>query len=157
MSPMGYYAILFFLGLAGWAVLFGRHLPSLKSMQVEDQRKWLGDLPPFFSFLFRFLNRAVRQPFSQLWSETFHPALLSAGEKLLRRFRILVLKVEGILQRLSDYFRGRRIAIKNGSGNNGKPFDKARGRNSEFWNEVSKFRDELPPPKEPVSQKKPRK
>ena len=58
----------------------------------------------------------------------------------MRRFRILVLKVEALLHRLSDYFHGKRIAIKNG---NGLSIQADNSKNAEFWGEMREFKNRL--------------
>lgn len=142
MTTLSYFIILIALGIGGLVVLVGRYVPSLRTLNTQRQRKALEKLPPFFDFIEKYILR----PLVEFTGSVVQPASLKLLEKALRRFRIVVLRVEKMLHRLSDYFRGRRIAIKNGNGNKGK--------NSEFWSEVNKFKDELHSIEKPAPQKK---
>ncbi|MCH7883195.1 hypothetical protein IIA95_02165 [Patescibacteria group bacterium] len=155
-GALSYFFILFFLGLVGLTGLFARHFSRVRTFDREEQKRQLEYLPPFFDFLYVSLFR----PFVEFFNTVIHPKLLGLGEEGLRQFRMLVLRVENILHRLSDYFRGRRIAIENGNGNRkslgpdviknpgaNKILGATQSKNSEFWNEVRKFRLGLSDPK----------
>lgn len=145
MKLFVFYLVLFSAGLLGAAYLVGRKFFAVKSLGSEEKNQKLADLPPFFDFL----QSLVYEPCLEFWNTVAHPAILKAGEKTTKRSRLVTLKIESALHRLSENFRGRRIAIKNGNGSdgngngNGKPFDTAQGKNAEFWNEINEFKKEL--------------
>lgn len=129
-----FYFILFLAGLLGAAYLVGRKFFSAKALGGEEKNRKLTELPLFFDFL----QSLVYEPCLEFWNTVAHPAILKAGEKTTKRSRIVTLKIESFLHRLSENFRGRRIAIKNGNGANGN----GNGKNAEFWNEINKFKEE---------------
>ena len=110
--------------------MIGRRLYANRSLTAKEQQEKISALPIFFDFI----REDFFNPLEELTANSLRPALFKVGEKFLRRFRILVLKTENLLHRLSDYFRGRRIAIKNGNGN---------GKNGHFWNEMQKTKEEF--------------
>ncbi|MEK7599050.1 MAG: hypothetical protein AAB474_01165 [Patescibacteria group bacterium] len=129
---LNYFLILFLGGFAGLLIMVSRRIYIIRSLNFEEQKQKMETLPSFFDFL----RQNIGRPLGDFSQKQIHPALLKLGEKFLRRFRLLVLKIETGLHRLSDYFRGKRIAIKNGeSGGNGK--------NSEFWDEMHKTKNGL--------------
>ena len=125
------------LGAAGAVVLVGRYISSARSLSGEDQKKWLDRLPPFFSFVSDAWQHYVQPPVVRFWNAHIHPIFLGEGEKWSRRFRIVALRVENVFRRMSDYFRGRRIAIQ---GNGNHAVEGAQGKNSQFWNEMQRLK-----------------
>lgn len=128
------------VSLVGIFFLVGRKLMSLRFLSADQQKIRMSGLPLFFDFV----REDVIGPFEEFTAVVVQPATLKICEKFLRRFRLLVLKIETILHRLSDYFHGKRLAIKNGNGNGnggGSPFDKAQGKNSDFWNEMREVKN----------------
>ena len=109
---------------------------ALRLLNADDQKARMASLPLFFDFA----REDIIKPFEEFVAGTVRPAMFKVGEKFLRRFRILILKAEAFLQRLSDYFHGKRIAIKNGNGNGNGPHAQA-GKNSEFWNEMREVKN----------------
>jgi hypothetical protein len=132
MTALNYFLILFFGGFAGSLIMILRRIYSIRSASFEEQKQRLETLPSFFNFL----HQNVGQPLTDFSKTQLHPAFFKLGEKFLRRFRLIVLKVENGLHRLSDYFRGKRIAIKNENSN-------GNGKNSEFWDEMHKTKNGL--------------
>lgn len=119
MSTLIFFAVLSVLGFLGVAFLAGRKIASGRTLSQEEKRAKVAELPAFFDFV----REDFFNPLEEFVANSLRPALFKSGEKFLRRFRIFVLKAENVLHRLSNYFRGRRIAIKN-------------GKNSDFWNEM---------------------
>lgn len=118
------------------AVLVGRYVPSVKSLSVPDQRKWLDRLPPFLEFAADFWQNRMQPPFTRFWIRYIHPIFLGEGEKWSRRSRIVALRIERMFHRLSDYFRGKRIAMQG----NGSSVEAAQGKNSQFWSEIQRLK-----------------
>lgn len=134
MPAINYFLILFFGGLIGSAVIIGRKIFAFRLLSAEEKKEKLESLPPFFDFLHQYVER----PAGRFINEQIHPFILKLGEKFIRRFRLVVLKAETGLKRLSDYFHGRRQALKNGNGNS---LDKAQGKNSEFWQAMNEAKN----------------
>jgi len=128
-----FYLALFLAGTIGAAFLVARRFIAVKSLSAEEKENELAGLPLFFDFL----REMVYEPSLEFWAGTVKPALLRAGEKTTRRSRLLTLKAERTLHRLSENLRGKRIAIENGETTNGN------GKNAEFWNEINEFKKEL--------------
>ncbi len=145
MTLFIFYLVLFLAGFLGAGFLLGRRLFALKSLTREEKKNELSGSPVFFDFL----REMVYEPSLEFWANTAKPALLRAGEKTTRRSRILTLKVESSLHRLSENLRGKRIAIENGETANGNGSASAgeaqtgNGKNAEFWNEINEFKKEL--------------
>ena len=139
MSVMAFY--IYFgvagLGVVGAMVLVGRYISGARSLSGEDQKKWLDRLPPFFTFLSDAWQRHVRPPSVRFWNAHIHSVFLGEGERWSRRFRIVALRIENVFRRMSDYFRGRRIAIQ---GNGNQSGEGAQGKNSQFWNEMQRLK-----------------
>ena len=141
-----FFASLAALSAVGVLLLVGWQILSLRSLSENEQKSKADVLPPFFDFV----REDVVRPFEEFVAGTVRPAMFKIGEKFLRRFRLLVLKAEAMLHRLSDYFHGKRIAIKNGNENGasaqvggGNQFDKAQGKSAEFWNEMHDAKNSL--------------
>src|SRR3989338_1188995 len=115
MTTLIIFSLLAVLSLGGTVFLVGRRIFSLRFLKPDEQKAKTEFPPPFFDFM----REDVIGPFEGFVASTARPAMLKLGEKFLRRFRLLVLRVEAMLHRLSDYFHGKRIAIKNGTDNNG--------------------------------------
>lgn len=129
---LNYFLTLFLGGFAGLLITVFRRIYSIRPLSFEEQKQKLENLPPFFDFL----RQNIGRPFADFSQKQIQPAILKLGEKFLRRFRLLMLKIETGLHRLSDYFRGKRIAIKNGT-------SAGNGKNSEFWDEMHKTKNGL--------------
>ena len=132
------FALIFFtslaaLGFIGALLIVGRRVLVSRFTPEGEEKLKIEGLPPFFDFM----RHGVVRPFEEFVANTVRPAMFKIGEKFLRRFRLLVLRAEAFLHRLSDYFHGKRIAIKkNGNGN-------GNGKNSGFWNEMSEAQNGL--------------
>ncbi|MBI1957454.1 MAG: hypothetical protein HYS44_03305 [Candidatus Niyogibacteria bacterium] len=137
MQALYIYLAIIGTGSVSAAIVVGRYVPSIKSLSRDDQRKWLDRLPPFLEFAEEFWHNHVRPPVARFWNRHIHPIFLGEGEKWSRRSRIVAQRIERLFHRMSDYFRGRRIAIQgNGSG------IEAQGKNSQFWNEIQRLKSE---------------
>ena len=138
MSTFIIFAFLAALSLGAMSFIVGRKIMTLRFLSPEERRNKMSVLPLFFDFV----HRDVILPSEAFVASVIQPALLKIGEKFLRRFRLLILKTEAFLQRLSNYFRGKRIAIKNSNGN-GNGNANGNGKNGHFWNELQKTKDEF--------------
>lgn len=131
---------------------------SLRFLAAEEREAIIKNQPPFFDFV----RKDVVQPFEGFIASVVRPALFKVGEKILRRSRLITLKTETLLHRLSDYFHGRRVAIKNGNGphaqqsngevngnnlsvneSNGNGNGNGNSKNAEFWNEMREAKNGL--------------
>ena len=131
-----FFASLAALSAVGALLLVGWQILSLRSLSENEQKSKADVLPPFFDFV----REDVVRPFEEFVAGTVRPAMFKIGEKFLRRFRLLVLRAEAVLHRLSDYFHGKRIAIKNGNGASSQSGNGG-SKNSEFWGEMREFKN----------------
>lgn len=135
MRALYIYSAILGAGALFAAILVGRYVSSVKMLSALDQRKWLDRLPPFFEFAADFWQRRIRPPVTRAWNRHIHPIFLGEGEKWSRKSHIVALKFERAFHRMSDYFRGRRMAIQGG-----KSVEAVQGKNSQFWNEMQRLR-----------------
>ncbi len=134
MFVLIFFASLAVLGFIGALLIVGRQVLVSRFIPEGEEKLKIEGLPPFFDFM----RHGVIRPFEEFVASSVRPAMFKIGEKFLCRFRLLVLRAEVFLHRLSDYFHGKRIAIKNGNGNgNGG------SKNSEFWNEMNEAKNGL--------------
>ena len=136
MLTLIFFSLLAILSFGGAVFLLGRRIVSVRFLNADEQKSKMTASPLFFDFV----REDVIRPFEEFVASVARPAMLKLGEKFLRRFRILVLKVEALLHRLSDYFHGKRIAIKNG---NGLSIQAENSKNAEFWGEMREFKNRL--------------
>src|SRR3989338_10912107 len=135
------FALIFFtslaaLGFIGALLIVGRRVLVSRFTPEGEEKLKIEGLPPFFDFM----RHGVVRPFEEFVANTVRPAMFKIGEKFLRRFRLLVLRAEALLHRLSDYFHGKRIAIKNGNGASSQSGNGG-SKNSEFWGEMREFKN----------------
>ena len=135
MHALTIYLAIMGAGILSGVIVVGRYVPSVKVLPVSDQRKWLNRLPPFFEFMSDGWRQWMRPPVTRFWNRHIHPIFLGEGEKWSRKSRILALKFESAFHRMSDYFRGRRIAIQGGNS-----VEAAQGKNSQFWSEMQRLK-----------------
>ncbi|MBI2507266.1 MAG: hypothetical protein HYW09_01485 [Candidatus Niyogibacteria bacterium] len=135
--PLIIFIVFAVLGISGIVFLVARRVVSNRLLSEDERKAKIAALPMFFDFI----REDVLNPLDEFSSGVIQPQLFKLSEKSLRRFRILVLRMESILHRMSDHFRGRRIAIKNGStpAHNGSAITK----NSDFWNEMHEAKNGL--------------
>lgn len=142
MSVLIVFIVLAVLGFAGAVFLVARHIASNRFLGEDERKAKIAALPMFFDFI----REDVIAPFDEFSSGVIQPHFLKLSEKSLRRFRILVLRMESILHRMSDHFRGRRIAIKNDKdaarAENGNGNSNGVSKNSDFWNEMHEAKND---------------
>lgn len=131
------YVLIVGVGALSAALLVGRYVPSVRSLSRDDQRKWLMRLPPFFDFVSEAWQNRITPPLMRFWNAHVHPLFMGEGEKWSRRFRLVALRIERMFHRLSDYFRGKRMAMQ---ANGGASVESAQGKNSQFWNDIQRLK-----------------
>lgn len=96
--------------LCGLAVLLGPGFLRLKNFSEEELAGGLAETGSFWAEFRGFFIL----PIAQIYGEKFRPKTYKEMEKMTCRFRIIVLRVECLLMRLSEYLRGKRIMSSNG-------------------------------------------
>lgn len=96
--------------LCGLAVLLGPGLLRLKNFSEEELAGGLVETGSFWEEFRVFFIL----PIARIYGEKFRPKTYKEMEKMTCRFRIIVLRVECLLMRLSEYLRGKRTMTSSG-------------------------------------------
>lgn len=115
--------ILFLISFVGLAVVLGRGISRLKAIPKEEFLPRYNETKPFWSDFYEL----VVVPASRVHQEKVRPKVYKEIEKLARRFRIIVLRIECLLLRFSEYIRGKRVMPPNGMN----------GRKSHYWEQLN--------------------
>ena len=83
-------------------------------------------------YLFSDFHDYVVIPMINFWKNSVLPSIYKEFEKVVSRFRINLLKIEGWLLKLTNYIRGKRNNQCNGNGSQ-----------SQYWKDVNDFKNGL--------------
>lgn len=103
-----------------------RRLKEARAMSEAEFLARLRQTRPVFSDF----NQHLVAPAMNLWKTAVLPAIYKEVEKLISRFRINLLKIEGWLLRLTNYIRGKRKIQSN-------------GQSSPYWKDINDFKNGL--------------
>lgn len=107
---MIFFLIIFLVSCGVLFALLMRDLPRLRTLSKEEFFSRYNSAKPFWQdFHDLFVVPTIR--FHQ---EKARPAAYKEIEKLARRFRIIILRVECLLLKFSEYIRGKRVMSSNG-------------------------------------------
>ncbi|MFH0803572.1 MAG: hypothetical protein V1877_00410 [Candidatus Tagabacteria bacterium] len=107
---MIFFLIIFLISCGVLFVLLMRDLPRLRTLTKEEFFFRYNSAKPFWQdFHDLFVVPTIR-----LHQEKVRPAAYKEIEKLARRFRIIILRIECLLLRFSEYVRGKRVMSSNG-------------------------------------------
>jgi hypothetical protein len=108
---MIFFLIILLISIAGLALLFIKRFLVFKTVSKEEIFSRYNSAKPFWSeFRELFVVPTIR-----VHQEKVRPATYKEIEKMARRFRISVLKIECLLTRFTDYIRGKRVMSINGN------------------------------------------
>jgi len=107
---MIFFLILLLISIGGLALLLVKRFLALKTVSKEEIFSRYNSARPFWSeFHDLFVAPTIR-----VHQEKVRPAAYKEIEKMARRFKIIVLKIECLLTRFTDYIRGKRVMTANG-------------------------------------------
>ena len=107
---MIFFLILLAISVSVLIALLAPSFLRIKGLKKEEIQAGLNSTKPFwFDFHNLFVAPAVR-----VHRENVRPTTYKEIEKMARRFRIIVLRVECLLLRFSEYIRGKRVMSSNG-------------------------------------------
>ncbi len=107
---MIFFLILFLISCGALAMFLYRDLPRLRALSKEEFYSRYNSRQPFWQEFHDFFV----VPTIRIHQEKVRPAAYKEIEKLIRRFRIIVLRVECLLLRFTEYIRGKRVMSSNG-------------------------------------------
>ena len=119
------YLSIFVLSLGGILFLFGRHWREVKALSAEEIARALAASS---SVREEFKGRYL-EPVKGRFFEIYLPAFWKMLEKAVRRFRVLVLKLDTKLKYLSENLRGRHVNLEV-------------SERSEYWKDLSGAKQE---------------
>jgi hypothetical protein len=108
---MIFFLILLLISIGGLALLFIKRFSILKTVPKEEIFSRYNSERPFWS---DFHNLFVA-PTIRVHQEKVRPTTYKEIEKMARRARIIMLRIECLLTRFTDYIRGKRVASINGN------------------------------------------
>ena len=91
-------------------MLLMRDLPRLRALSKEEFFSRYNSAKPFWQDF----HDLLVVPTIRFHQEKARPAAYKEIEKLARRFRIIILRVECLLLKFSEYIRGKRVMSSNG-------------------------------------------
>jgi hypothetical protein len=107
---MIYFLILLLISIGVLALFFGKRFLELKAIPKEEILSRHDSAKPFWSeFHSLFVVPTIR-----VHQEKLRPTTYKEIEKMARRFRIILLRIECLLMRFTDYIRGKRMMATNG-------------------------------------------
>lgn len=101
----------------------------LKTVRIMNERDLIIKIQES-RCLFTDFYEGVVNPAINFWRNSILPAVYKEFEKIISRFRINVLKVEGWLLKLTNYIRGKRKVQNNGN-------------QSQYWKDINDFKNGL--------------
>ncbi len=107
---MIFFSILLFLSFAAIAVMATRGRLPIRFSSKEEISSRVESMRPFWNDL----HDLFVVPTVRVHQEKVLPITYKEIEKLVRRFRIIVLRIECLLMRLTEYIRGKRTLPANG-------------------------------------------
>jgi len=110
----------------GMAFLVLKHLKEVRIMSKGELIEKLKESKPLISDF----QEYTFIPMINFWHDIFLPRLFREGERVISKFRILVLRVERKLLQLTNYIRGKRELKINGQ------------NKSPYWEEIKKANEE---------------
>ncbi|MEK7121951.1 MAG: hypothetical protein AAB807_00035 [Patescibacteria group bacterium] len=126
---MFFFSILIIVSFLGVLTTILRYWPNVRSLAPTEISSSLAKSRPFFDeFIFGFLIPAFRRV-----QENSAPVFYATSEKTVRRSRLLILKIESRLQKITDHLKGKRI-LNSQNGNS---------RNYGYWQEINKHQNGL--------------
>lgn len=127
---MFFFSTLIVISFLGVLTTVLRYWPVVRSLPPAEISLSLAKSRSFIDeFIFGLLVPAFRRV-----QEKSAPVIYVASEKTVRRSRLLILKIESRLQKITDHLKGKRI-LNGRNGNN--------GRNYEYWREINKHQNGL--------------
>ncbi len=127
--------ILFIISLAGLAFVLSRGFLRLRAIPKEELPSRYNETRPFWGDFYElFVAPTIR-----VHQDRLRPTTYKEIEKLARRFRIIVLRIECLLLRFSEYIRGKRTMPAVGT-NGHKPACNALRSNagrSHYWEQLN--------------------
>lgn len=107
---MIFFLILLLVSIGGLALLSVKRFLILKTVSKEEILSRYNSAKPFWNeFHDLFVVHVIR-----VHQEKVRPTVYKEIEKLTHRFRIIVLRIECLLLRFSEYIRGKRVMSSNG-------------------------------------------
>lgn len=125
---MIFFIILLVVALIGLIIIFSRHYISIKNFSDKELLSRFGETVPFWNDFYDFFV----VPAARVHQEKVRPATYKEIEKLARRFRIIVLRVECLLLRFSEYIKGKRTMPCNGN-----------GHKSHYWEQLNNCKNNI--------------
>jgi hypothetical protein len=107
---MIFFLILLLISVGALTMLLAKNFLSLKSLPKEEILSRFNSAKPFWNDF----NDLLVAPTVRVHQEKVRLATYKEIEKLVRRFRIIVLRIECLLLRFSEYIRGKRVMPSNG-------------------------------------------
>ena len=115
--------ILFIISLASLAFVLGRGFLRLRAIPKEELPSRYNETKPFWGDFYElFVVPTIR-----VHQDRLRPTTYKEIEKLTRRFRIIVLRIECLLLRFSEYIRGKRTMPAGGTN----------GHKSHYWEQLN--------------------
>ncbi len=115
--------ILFIISLAGLAFVLSRGFLRLRAIPKEELPSRYNETMPFWGDFYElFVAPTIR-----VHRDRLRPTTYKEIEKLARRFRIIVLRIECLLLRFSEYIRGKRTMPAKG----------INGHKSHYWEQLN--------------------
>ena len=102
------YLLIFLIGLIGAAVIFWRRFGQIRALTPEEVKSRLITSGSVRSEL----KKEFFDPAKNIYLHVYLPAFWRVSEKIVKRFRILIIKFETKLKNLSDNLRGRHINLE---------------------------------------------
>ncbi len=122
------FIVLSAVALVSLAVLFSRRYMSVKNFSHGELLSRFNETAPFWSDFYALFV----VPVERVYQEKIRSATYKEIEKLARRFRIIVLRVECLLLRFSEYVKGKRTMQNNGN-----------GHRSHYWEQLNNCKKNL--------------
>jgi hypothetical protein len=107
---MIFFLILLLVSCGGLVALLMRGFPRLKTFPKSELLSRCDSAKPFWQDFYEFLV----VPAIRIHRENVRPTAYKEIEKMARRFRIVVLRIECLLLRFAEYIRGKRVMSSNG-------------------------------------------
>lgn len=122
---MEIFIITAFVAMLGMVFMISRHLPYLRKITHEQINYKMSRSRSLRGTIY---NITIN-PFINLWHKHLHAELLNLLMKIIKRFRIIILKIERILFKFTNYIRGKHEAKKNGE--------------TKYWKDINDFKNDL--------------
>ena len=106
---MIFFLILLVISVVALIALLAPSFLSIKDLRKEEMQVGVNSEKPFWV---DFHNLFV-VPVIRVHQENVRPTTYKEIEKMARRFRIIVLRIECLLLRFSEYIRGKRVMSSN--------------------------------------------